>query len=68
MHTNEERLPREAYGEAGQCSFEGRTLCAPHDTDRYLKQLYGDYMKLPPEEKRIRHHHCTVFAKKGANA
>ncbi|MDE6494302.1 MAG: LicD family protein [Bacteroidales bacterium] len=35
--------------------FEGKTFMAPADPDRYLRDLYGEYMTLPPEEKRISH-------------
>lgn len=27
--------------------FEGKSFLGPHDPDRYLRRLYGDYMKLP---------------------
>ena len=37
--------------------FEDTTLIIPRDYDAYLKTLYGDYMQLPPEEKRISHPH-----------
>ena len=30
-------------------------VSAPHNLDTILKIQYGDYMKLPPEEKRINH-------------
>ena len=65
VHTNTERLPREAYGEPDYVEFEGRKFKAPNQTHRYLSQIYGDYMKLPPEEKRIGNHHYTVFDLKG---
>lgn len=65
VHTNTERLPREAYGKAEYVEFEGRRLRAPSQTVRYLTQIFGDYMQLPPEEKRIRRHHYTVFDLKG---
>lgn len=35
--------------------FEGLDVYIPNDYDAYLTQLYGDYMKLPPVEKRIQH-------------
>lgn len=35
--------------------FEGKQYKAPADSDAYLKDLYGDYMQLPPEEKRKGH-------------
>ena len=38
------------YGE-----FEGHTVPMVHDPDIYLKNLYGDYMKIPPVEKRQKH-------------
>ena len=66
VHTNTERLPRECYGEAEYVEFEGRTYRAPHDWKRYLTQIYGNYMQLPPEEKRVRRHHYTVFSLKEA--
>lgn len=35
--------------------FEGKTFLGPADPDRYLTSIYGDYMKLPPEDKRRTH-------------
>lgn len=35
--------------------FEGLEVNIPNDTHRYLSNLYKDYMKLPPVEKRERH-------------
>ena len=36
--------------------FEGHDFYIPKDYDQYLTKIYGDYMKLPPEEKRKSHH------------
>lgn len=36
--------------------FEGREVLLPRDTDKYLKALYGDYMQIPPPEKREQHY------------
>lgn len=35
--------------------FEGVEVNLPNNVDRYLKNLYGDYTKIPPIEKRERH-------------
>lgn len=45
-------MPREIYGEPILLEFEGRYFYAPREYEEYLRRLYGDYMKLPPIEKR----------------
>ena len=35
--------------------FENKLYNCPNDSDAVLKNVYGDYMKLPPVEKRITH-------------
>ncbi len=37
-------------------AFEQHQFCIPHNYDKILKQIYGDYMKLPPIEKQIPSH------------
>ena len=36
--------------------FEDMKIYVPENHDEYLKHLYGNYMQLPPEEKRKSHH------------
>lgn len=36
--------------------FEGHLFKIPIGYDKWLRSIYGDYMQLPPEEKRISHH------------
>jgi lipopolysaccharide cholinephosphotransferase len=38
-----------------EASFEGIKVYLPHNVDAYLTRLYGDYMQIPPVEKRERH-------------
>lgn len=45
-------FPIEVYGEGTYLEFEGHQFMAPAKWEAVLKSLYGDYMKLPPEEKR----------------
>lgn len=50
-----EMFPKEIYDEVEKYDFEGIKLVAPKDYDFVLKQLYGDYMKMPPLEERNKH-------------
>lgn len=39
----------------GEIEFEGLKFSSPADPSRYLEEIFGDYMKIPPPEKRITH-------------
>ena len=54
-------LEKNVYEEIGKLPFEGREYPALIHIDAYLTQLYGDYMKLPPVEKRVSHHAYDSF-------
>jgi lipopolysaccharide cholinephosphotransferase len=45
-------MPAESFSEYIDVEFEGMSFKGLKNYDRYLSLLYGDYMKLPPEEKR----------------
>lgn len=50
----------EIYKREGLCNtvpheFDGHTFPVPVDNDGYLRQLYGDYMKIPKPEDREYH-------------
>ena len=41
--------------------FEGRDYYLPVGYDDYLHTVYGDYMTLPPVEKRVSHHSNSAY-------
>lgn len=49
-------IPIEAYGEPRFVDFEDTRIAVPRDYDKYLRNIYGDYMVWPPEEKRLSSH------------
>ncbi len=53
-HRNDETWP------LGSVMFEGKPFPAPKNIDAYLKDLYKNYMEIPPEEKRQVH---AIFIK-----
>lgn len=48
-------VPRAKLENSVDVEFEGHRLKAMSCWDDYLTQTYGDYMQLPPEEKRATH-------------
>lgn len=45
----------EWFHDVVELPFESTTVTVPRDYDAYLTKLYGNYMQLPPEEKRVSH-------------
>lgn len=52
---------RELFAETIKVEFEGELFNAPKGYDGWLRKIYGDYMQLPPEEERVRHHRFIAF-------
>ena len=52
---NGEVFPSKVYIPVSFGCFENLKVPLPGDTDSYLKNLYKDYWKLPPHNKRERH-------------
>ena len=46
-----------------ELSFERNRFFAPIGYEKFLTGVYGDYMKLPPKEKQVTHHHFTAYWK-----
>lgn len=53
-----EVFPKSVFVPAVEAVFEGVAAHIPNGYDAYLRNLYHDYMQLPPAEKRERHFIC----------
>ncbi len=56
-----EIMPADWYGDGVDLTFEGLTVRGPEHWDKWLTQVYGDYMQLPPVEKRVSHHYAEAI-------
>lgn len=54
---------REWFGGSIQMEFEGHLFPVPIGYHELLTFIYGDYMQLPPKEKRIPHHDYKLYAR-----
>ncbi len=57
------RVKKECFEYPLQHDFEGIIANIPVGYDTILKNIYGDYMQLPPPEKRQTHHSNKTFWK-----
>lgn len=51
----QERMKKEEYIPYIEVEFEGHKFHAPKCYDKYLRNLYGDYNQLPPQNQRLNH-------------
>lgn len=50
-----DRNPVEIFDKKINVQFEGNSYYAPSNYDYCLRKFYGNYMKIPPKEKQIKH-------------
>lgn len=56
-----EIIKKEWIGQPLLCDFEDTSIYILEDSHAYLTNLYGNYMQLPPLEKRYTHHDFLFF-------
>lgn len=57
------RVEKGIFSNSIDANFEGHIFKVPIGYDTYLKNIYGDYMELPPLEQRKVHHSYRAFWK-----
>ena len=62
-YREQEIMTTKTFKEYSEVTFEGYQLSAISDFASYLTKHYGDYMQLPPEEKRQTHHTYKAYLK-----
>lgn len=60
---NPDVVRRSAFATRIRVTFEGKEYWAPGDADTVLKQLYGDYLRLPPVSQRVSQHNFSAYLK-----
>ena len=60
LSLEKETHKREEVFPAVRLEFEGKKYCCPKEYDKLLTKIYGDYMQLPPVEKRVTHNPVMV--------
>ena len=59
---NKEIMESCDINDLAEYEFEGHRFMGVRDYDKYLKQWYGDYMQLPPVEKRVAKHDVVYLS------
>ena len=58
-YRDREIVDQVVFGKPTRLNFDGFAMSAHQQPEKYLEHVYGDYMQLPPEEKRIGHFEGT---------
>ena len=63
-HKLQERyaMPKKWFTDYSTYIFENKELVGVKDYDQYLRYSYGDYMTMPPEEKRIQNSPVSYYS------
>ena len=61
LYEEKDFFPKDWFRNGETLDFEGIKVIAPCKYDQFLRQVYGDYMTLPPEEKRTTHHYTEII-------
>ncbi|UIR56009.1 LicD family protein [Sphingobacterium sp. SRCM116780] len=61
MWGKKEFAPKKWFDGYVEFPFEGLTVRLPKEYHLLLTQIYGNYMELPPVEKRVTHHHLAYL-------
>ena len=62
-YKQKEILAKGMFEEYTDVTFEGCSFKSVKDYDGYLRNYYGNYMELPPVNKRIAHHFFKAYKK-----
>ncbi len=54
---------KDVFSDFITAEFEGKEYKIPIGYDKWLRAFYGDYMQLPPENKRVTHHRFEAYIK-----
>jgi lipopolysaccharide cholinephosphotransferase len=60
-YREKEILPTSLHDNYTLLKFENKEFYAISDYDKYLSSVYGNYMELPPVEKRVSHHTFNAY-------